>query len=400
MPPPVLLVFSHLRWQSHELRQQHLLSRLAGRWQVLFVEPVQPATGAPWLEVLETPDLAVLTPHMPSAGAPADTSGVQQWLLRQYLDAHQLQPDTAWLSTPLALPVARALGAGRLVYDCVEELWPVYGSQPQLHECEVELLREAALVLTSGPALQDVRRHLHPNVHCLPNAVDLLHFAPGDLKHGSALAQHADALQAHLPRPRLGYAGVIDHRLDLDLVATLAERHPGWALIMAGPVVGVPAERLPRHANIHWLGPQSYDARPHLLAGWDLALMPFVLDEVTRWMNPPQTLEYMAAGLPVVATPVYDLQALYFPAVTLASADRFEQACIDLLREGTLARSARLVEMRRHAGRSWDELANTVHLLLLQAGLGVQGTPPQRAADPAAERPGPARASKRTAARA
>jgi glycosyltransferase involved in cell wall biosynthesis len=397
MSLPVLLVVSPLRWSLSGRRPQHLLARLAERWQVLLVETPQHDRGAPRLDVAEVaPHLTVLTPRTPlrATGFHDSQHGPLQRLLRQHIDARRLHVAVAWLCTPMALPLANALGADCLVYDCMEELSPADGACPQLQARDLALMRQAALVLTAGPSQFNVRRHLHDNIHCLPSAVDPGHFSPATLDIRGPLAQQARTLQSALPRARLGFAGVIDERLDMGLIAALAERHPAWSIIMAGPVTGLDPARLPRRPNIHWLGPQSYDLLPHLLAGWDLALMPFALNASTRFMSPTQTLEFMAAGLPVVSTALHDVQALYFPAVTIASSQGFVRACEAVLAEGTLARCARLAEMARRVARhSWTGTADTVHRLLTQALAGAHEPTPAGPAERwrvTADRPLPA----------
>lgn len=375
MQLPVLLVFSHLRWGFACQRPQQLLSRLAGRWRVVVVEEPRHAPGAMRLEIFEAaPHLTVLTPHTPvdAEGFQDSQTAALKWLLRQYVDARGLHLDAIWLTTPMALPLANAMGADCLVYDCMEE--PSAGSStPMLvRQREAALMHQAALVLAGGPALFKVRKSLHTHAHCLPSGVDMAHFSPVKLKPTGPLVRRAHELQSGLPRQRLGFAGIIDARLDLNIITALAESHPGWSLIMVGPIVGLDAARLPRRPNIHWLGPQSYELLPYLMAGWDLAMMPFVLDESTRFLNPVQALESMAAGLPVVGTPLLDVQALYFPTVTIASPEGFVAACEDVLAEGTLERCARLVDIARRAVRhSWEDTADTVHELLEEALAGV-----------------------------
>lgn len=383
---PVLLVLSHLRWQGADARHPQLFTRLARRWQVFYVEAPQPGAWTPRLDIRELgPRLTLLTPHLPgaaSAGAgfayapPTDLAALRA-LLQRCLDARGGVPDVAWLSTPLALPLAQAFGAVPVVYDCAAALGACDGAPALLHRLEAELMRQAALLLTAGPSQQQLHAPRHPQVHCLPDAVDLLHFASRRSQAGGARA-----LQGHLPRPRLGYAGVIDARIDLALVARLADALPAAAVVMAGPVVCLPPQRLPRRPNLHWLGAQPAPLLPDLLAGWDLALLPFVRDGTTRFLLPPQALEFMAAGLPVVSTALPDVQALYFPAVTIASAEHFAEACTALLAEGTLARCARLAEMQRHvAARSWDDVAATVQRLLAATCARGARTPRDAAQD-------------------
>lgn len=382
---PVLLVFSHLRWGFVHQRPQHLLSRLAGRWRVLFVEePMHDATGEARLDVqaLDTA-LTVLTPHTPvkAPGFHDDQIAVLDGLLQDYLDTQGLHVDIAWLYTPMALPLANRVGADCLVYDCMDELSAFRGAPLQLRQRESALLQQAALVLTGGPSLYDARKSLHENIHCFRSAVDAQHFAPSRLDVTSALARQARELQQKLPHPRVGFFGVVDERMDLELIATLAKARPDWAIVMVGPVVKIDPATLPRADNIHWLGMQSYELLPHLMLGWDLALMPFALNESTRFISPTKTLEYMAGGLPVVSTPIQDVVKLYTPAVVVApSGGDFVRACEQVLNEGTTARRARQVQMAQLVARnSWDDTADAVHALLDEALVSSRAARPVEA---------------------
>lgn len=375
---PVLLVFSHVRWDGIYERPQQLMSCLAGRWRVVFVEEPQPGEGPARLEARAvTPALTVLSPHTPvqAEGFHDEQLAAVEPLLREHLAAEGLHVDVAWLYTPLALPLAQAVGAACLVYDCMDDMSAFRGDPLLLCQRESALMQMAALVLTAGPSLFDAHRHAHTNIHCLRSAVDAAHFSPASLQLGSRWARQAKNLLAGMPRPRVGFCGVIDARVDLGIVAALADRHPGWALVMVGPIVGVDAQSLPQHSNIHWLGAQPYELLPYLLSGWDLALMPYVVDESTRFLSPTKTLEYMAGYQPIVSTPIRDVQALYISAVTIASPqpDAFVRACEDVLIENVRARSARLIEMARLvAGHSWADTADAVHALLDEALVGVR----------------------------
>jgi glycosyltransferase involved in cell wall biosynthesis len=117
--------------------------------------------------------------------------------------------------------------------------------------------------------------------------------------------------QKHIPHPRIGFFGVVDERMDIDLVAALADLRPDWQLAMIGPVVKIDPASLPQRPNIHWLGMKSYAQLPEYLAGWDVGFMPFAINEATRFISPTKTPEFLAAGLPVVSTPVRDVQRPY-----------------------------------------------------------------------------------------
>lgn len=386
----MLLVFSHLRWGFVYQRPQHLLSRLAGRWRVLFVEePLHDPEGPPRLEALDvSPELTVLTPHtrVNAPGFHDDHIAAMDGLLQDYLDTRGLHVDVAWLYTPMALPLANAVGADCLVYDCMDELSAFRGAPLQLRQRESALMQRAALVLTGGPSLYEARKHQHGNIHCFRSAVDAAHFSPAKLDATSAPARRARELQAELPHPRVGFFGVIDERMDLQLVEALALRRPDWTFVMVGPVVKIDPHSLPQLPNLHWLGMQPYELLPHLMLGWDLALMPFALNESTRFISPTKTLEYMAGGLPVVSTPIQDVLQLYAPAVAVApSGERFVKACETVLAEGATARRARQVQMARLVARnSWDETADAIHALLDEALLdeALQGVREARDAEP------------------
>jgi glycosyltransferase involved in cell wall biosynthesis len=199
--------------------------------------------------------------------------------------------------------------------------------------------------------------------------VDADHFDPDRLQAGSLHAVEAERLQGHLPRPLLGFFGVIDERLDTALVEAVADARPEWSIVMVGPVVKIDPAALPRRPNLHWLGMQPYERLPHLLAGWDVALMPFARNESTRFISPTKTLEYMAGGKPVVSTPITDVVSLYGDAVEVADGPQaFVQACERLLAEPLSARDQRAAAMAGCVVRhTWNDGADTVHVLLSQA---------------------------------
>lgn len=372
MPPSVLLVFSHLRWSFVYQRPQHLLSRLAGRWRVIVVEEPVHCDGPAWLEVREmAPLLQVLVPHTPvhAPGFHDDQLAALQTLLEARFDAEHQRVDVAWLYTPMALPLVDTVKPACVVYDCMDELSAFKDAPRQLRQRESALLKRAAVVLTGGPSLYEAKRGLHEQVVCLPSAVDSAHFDPTRLQAGNPEAAEAARLQGALPAPRLGYFGVIDERLDVGVVAAVADAHPDWSIVMAGPVVKIAEDSLPRRPNLHWLGMQPYERLPYLLAGWDVALMPFALNESTRFISPTKTLEYMAGGKPVVSTPIADVMALYGDTVSVASGTQaFVRACEALLAESADSMAQHRDAMARSVARfSWDRSADKVHALLDEA---------------------------------
>ena len=214
--------------------------------------------------------------------------------------------------------------------------------------------------------------------YCVPSAVDPSRFTPSRLDPASEEAREADRLQERLPHPRLGFFGVIDERIDLDLVDAVAAARPEWQLVMAGPVLGVEPACLPQRPNIHWLGRQPHELLPYLMAAWDVCLMPFALNEATRCICPTKTLEYMAGEKPIVSTPVPDVVALYGDVVRVArDAPQFTEACAALLRETGHQRARRLNNMVTTVFRtSWESTAQCIHELIEHALEAADAGPP------------------------
>jgi protoporphyrinogen oxidase len=230
---------------------------------------------------------------------------------------------------------------------------------------ENALLGLADVVFTGGLSLYRSKRQRFPAAHCFPSSVDAAHFQ-------RALSEPDHSLQRELPRPRLGFFGVIDERLDLELVAALADARPQWQLVMVGPHVKIDPRCLPQRANIHYMGQQPYAALPAFLAGWDVCLQPFALCESTRYISPTKTLEYMAAERPIVSTPIADVVASYGSIVRIAGdAPSFIEACERALNESATEREQRITAMRDVLSRtSWDQTASQMHAAIVER---VQG---------------------------
>ena len=364
-----LVVFCHLRWGFVFQRPQHLLARLARQFDVYFVEEPVFAEGAPRLQYVRQPQgVQVLTPFTPVAAPGFHDEQVPplKALVADFLAERQVTEPVVWLYTPMALPLVEDLEPRALVYDCMDELAAFKFAPPQLLERERALMEAADVVLTGGPSLYESRKHLHPNIHCLPSAVDAAHFAPHGLDRTSPESRLADELHRSLPHPRLGFFGVIDERLDLALVERLADLRPDWQIVMAGPVVKIDPGTLPRRANLHWIGMQRYETLPHLLACWDVCLLPFALNEHTRFISPTKTLEYLAGGKPAVSTPIRDVVSLYASAVSIGEgADDFAEAVDRILARSEDERAQWRIAARALVdGCTWDGTVARIAALL------------------------------------
>lgn len=368
-----LIVFSHLRWDFVFQRPQHLLSRIAHQHRVIFIEePMFEAGAEPHFEYRNPCDnVLVLRPISPveAPGFHDDQLAVLKPLVQQLLQDEELEDYMVWFYTPMALPLLAGLEPEAVIYDCMDELSAFKGAPKQMRQRESALLKRADLVITGGPSLYENKRDHNPNVHCLPSSVDAAHYAPARITQHHEEYLAAEQLQGHILAPRIGFFGVIDERLDLGLVAAMADARPDWHIVMVGPVVKIDADALPRRDNIHWLGQQTYARLPALVAGWDVCMLPFALNEHTRYISPTKTLEYLAAEKPVVSTPVNDVVSMYGDVVRIArTADEFVQACAAALAETPQQRADRLAKGAATVSRySWDESARTVLRLMDEA---------------------------------
>ncbi len=361
MPDYTIVVFSHLRWDFVLQRPQHLLSRLSARHPVIFIEePMH--TDAPdgfWECSRPDPNVLVCRPRtgLAEGGFSAAQLAMLQPMLTGLIRREAQGEIVAWFYTPMALPLVNALQPAAVVYDCMDELSLFLGAPAELLPREQELLETADVVFTGGPSLFEAKRDRHSNVHCFPSSVDAAHFHQA---LSGLLAEPAD--QAGLPRPRLGFYGVIDERLDLGIIDRLATVHPEWQIVMVGPVVKIDPASLPRHANILYTGQRTYADLPGYLAGWDVSLLPFAQNDATRFISPTKTLEYMVAERPIVSTPIRDVAEPYGEIVYLAATpDEFVHACETALASDPEERERRAARMRQVLQRtSWDRTASAM----------------------------------------
>jgi UDP-galactopyranose mutase len=354
--PTTLICFSHLRWNFVFQRPQHLMCRFAREMNVIFwEEPIDiEANETPYLHVREAENAAnvrIVVPHLPH-GMPEDA---REATLARLLDAHlasQHGPLIAWYYTPMMLPFSRHIHTTLTVFDAMDELSKFKFAPVKLLELEQEVIDRADIVFTGGSSLFEAKKDRHDNVHCFPSSVDRAHFC-------KARAHQFDpADQEDLPKPRLGFYGVIDERFDIDLLDKVAEMRPNWSFVMVGPVVKIAEEDLPRRPNIHYLGGKTYDQLPAYLSGWDVALMPFAMNESTQFISPTKTPEYLAGGKPVVSTPVRDVVRHYgqLEGVKIASTpEEFVAACEEALQLSRNPESGWLAEADLLlSASSWD----------------------------------------------
>lgn len=345
-----VICFSHLRWDFVFQRPQHLMSRFADSHLVFYIEEPVFHDNGPIIRIEEKrPGLRVCVPHLPIGSSPTEMTPMIAEQILQMLKSHHCDAYVNWFYTPMLIDLAEGLDPMAVVYDCMDELSAFRGAPSDLYEREAALMNEADLVFTGGRSLFKAKRSQHRSVHAFPSSVDVKHFAQArDISEDRPE-------QAGIAHPRVGFAGVIDERLDTKLLAGIAERRPDMHFIMIGPVVKISESDLPRRDNIHYLGMQKYDDLPAFFAGWDIAIMPFAMNESTKFISPTKTPEYLAAGLPVVSTPITDVVHPYGDMGLVQIAARTADFAAGIDRAGSEDASERMARADEFLKRnSWD----------------------------------------------
>ncbi len=352
-----LVCLSHLRWDFVFQRPQHLLSRSAAeRRTFYFEEPLFDVAvgGKAYLDVTQpNPEIQLFraVPHI-LVGEP-DSWGELRILLHQMMSEYAIERYVLWYYTPMALPFTNDLKPLASVFDVMDQLSAFKGAPPELLDQEQRLFKRVSLVFTGGQSLYEAKKDWHPRVYAFPSSVEAAHFAQARERRGKPGLEPVD--QSNLKHPRAGFFGVIDERLDIELLGQVADLRPYVQFVIIGPVVKIDPETLPQRENIHYLGGKSYKELPSYLAGWDVAMMPFAINESTEFISPTKTPEYLAAGCPVVSTPIRDVVRPYqaLGLVHIAStASEFAAAIDAALEENASERLARADEFL--ASNSWD----------------------------------------------
>ena len=338
------------------------MTRFARGRRVFFIEEPVYHDGPAGLAVSEKQGgVNVCVPHLPNDTPPESATKLLSEKINDLMAEQGLSRYIAWFYTPMMIDLADSLAPVATVYDCMDELSAFRGAPPELVERERDLMKRADLVFTGGQSLYEAKRSQHPSAFAFPSSVDVDHFS-----RAREISEADD--QMSIGRPRVGFAGVIDERLDIDLLGRAAELAPDWQFVMIGPVVKIREDELPRRANIHYLGMRSYDDLPSYLAGWDVAMMPFALNESTRFISPTKTPEYLAAGLPVVSTPITDVVQPYgeLGLVHIAASPEEFVAAIRAANEESASERDQLVS-ETLSKNSWDRTFESMSSLIEDA---------------------------------
>lgn len=305
----------------------------------------------------------IVIPQLNKSVGTADINQRQQLLLKQFFELININPFIVWYYTPMALPIAPPLPADVIIYDCMDELSAFKFAPEGIKESEQNLFDKADLVFTGGYSLYEAKRKQHSSVYAFPSAIDKNHFA----KARKSLSDPAD--QEKIPNPRFGFFGVIDERFDIDLINEVSAQKPDWHFVFIGPVVKIELSSLPQRPNIHYLGIKTYDELPEYLSNWDVAIIPFAINDSTRFISPTKTPEFLAAGKPVISTAIKDIVNSYGRSGLVSiinNADEFIEAGTQLL--GTPPDQNWLSDVDAYLDNiSWDKTWYEMHELILQA---------------------------------
>jgi glycosyltransferase involved in cell wall biosynthesis len=355
-----LLCLAHLDWDHVWQRPQQIMTRLTKRYDVWYVDPphISDAIAAPELRELSIDQgVRVLRPFFPAQQVAQPDGYWEAWysLLPELLRRVGSEA-LMWVFSPYADGlVERAKPSIQLaVYDCMDDLASFKGGSPEMRLRESNLLGLVDLVFTGGHSMYEARKELHPRVYCFPSGVDIAHYQQVQSEHTPIAAACAS-----IPHPQLGYFGVLDERIDWELIAAVAARRPNWHWVLVGPTAKVDPSELPKAANIHYLGKQPYAELPSFLKSFDIATMPFALNEATTFISPTKTLEYLAGGKPVISSSVADVVAFYSEIVAIADgADAWISAVEALLAASPAERRVRNERAQPLlAANTWDAIA-------------------------------------------
>lgn len=364
MPLPTIICVSHLAWEERLFQRPQQLMLQFERLGC-SVRYAALTSSRRWMGMAESErripfgerGTAFNRPFLPLSGRfpalrDASVGSAAKVAEKALPPAAAVGPRVLWVQHPALAVPARRVRHDALVYDCMDPFGAFAASLPGTAERERALLHDADLVFTGGRSLHAQREGLNPRTHCFPSGIDFEHFA------SAAMPGDVPAELKALARPVLGYVGAVDERIDWPMVARLCAERPAWSVVFVGPLVGL--ARCPVDApNFLHVGGRPYAQLPSWLRGFDVALIPWVVNDLTSFMSPTKTPEYLAAGCPVVSTAIPDVVADYGDCTFVANRpEDFVARC-----EQALARG-RTGPVKPPAARTWEEIAREMLSLI------------------------------------
>ena len=361
LKPYGIVVFSHLRWSFVWQRPQQFLSRFAETHPVLFVEIAEfDGSGESKVELTNPMEgVTVLNVHLdPKLADKDEVTEIMRDAVREGMVAYGIENPLLWFYNPMdAGWVLGWLENRGIVYDCMDELSQFKGADPRLIQREKGLLDAADVVFTGGIELYEKKSRQNANVHFFGCAVEYDHFAQ---------AQEAGPIPddlAAIPGPRVGWFGVVDERVDYDLLRDMAAARPDLSFVMVGPAVKVDPATFPQAPNLHWMGGRDYKELPLYCRGYDVCMMCFALNDATEFINPTKALEYLATGKPVVSTAVKDVVRQYEDTVAIAHSPEEFLEKIDAALAGDQAEMVERGIEKAHAA-SWENTVGAMQRII------------------------------------
>ncbi|KFC18098.1 glycosyltransferase family 1 protein [Epilithonimonas lactis] len=355
-----ILCFSHLHWDFVYQRPQHLLTRFAQLNNVYYFEEPRGAVSD-FYEIDLQNGVSIIKIFI--YDDQDNRNQRLEKLINKILEDQNIKTYSCWYYTPMALEYTSHLKPEVTIYDSMDELSAFRFAPPQLLELENELFKKADVVFTGGHTLYQAKKNRHHNIHPFPSSIDKYHFKAA--RYNTSDAED----QKHIPNPRFGFYGVIDERFDIELLREVSAKRPDWHFVIIGPVVKIDVNELPRAENIHYLGSKKYAELPNYISHWDIAMVMFAINESTEFISPTKTPEYLAAGLPVISTPIKDVVKPYGEANLVYIADSAETFIAYAEEEFNKdSKKEWLAKVDEYlADESWDNTFEKMNLLITNA---------------------------------
>ena len=300
-------IFSQLRWNFVYQRPQHLIGRMAKEYRTFYFEEPEDIenynsnenTPINYHHYVSEEGVNVIVPLLKAGDM--DNAPLLEKIVKQVYQDFNIEQDIFWYYTPMAMEYTSFFNPKITIYDCMDQLAAFKNAPQNLISLEKELFKKADLIFTGGKSLYKAKKEHHDFVYCFPSSIDQSHFK----RAAADLPDPEDQKVIH--HPRAGFYGVVDERFDTDLLKELSAHLPDWSFVIVGPTAKIDLAILPQAENIHYLGIKKYAELPSYLANWDAAIMPFALNESTKYISPTKTPEYLAAGKKVISTAVHDV---------------------------------------------------------------------------------------------
>lgn len=379
-------------WDGEPLSKKHIMKRLAQRNRILWVNSIgnrspkinrkdlgrmisktnQFFQGVRAVEKNIYVFSPVMIPFYHSMVFRKSNQLLLAWMIRRQLKDLGFSNPITWTFAPSSADVVGRLGESKVIYHCVDE-FSAFSDAPQIaiQKMEETLLKKSDLVIVSASTLQENKRRWNPNTHLVRHGVDYDHF-----RKAVDPATVVPSELAALPRPIIGFHGLVADWIDLPLIRKMALQYPRWSIVLLGsaatnlsPIGGL--------SNVHLLGRRPYESLPSYCKGFDVAILPFVVNRLTLYANPLKLREYLAAGLPVVSTDLPEVRSLGGDIRIGRSHTGFIEQVADLIQKGEIGPSpARSASMERE---SWDHKVETLSNLIEGGALSEAGDLPRSA---------------------